>query len=226
MARWERFQLDVPDDFPLAELDAVHAQLSDMRPDAPQTNPDWAEWAGASNGIVYRYIACDEHATDLADSLGRDLSPPQPERYRQERLLFSFFTEGLSCVECFYYGLYFAGAMIDPVAFVSNVNRRAVTPGRVVQAYQSRFPFEQVTVSMWAVNVDASTNSWREARNVLAHRASPGRQFYEGGALSGRAHWLGESLSGDLIRARRTWLADTMQTLLSPAVGFVQQHYV
>jgi hypothetical protein len=36
-----------------------------------------------------------------------------PVRYRQERLLFAFFCEGLSCLECFYYGFYFVGAMTD-----------------------------------------------------------------------------------------------------------------
>jgi len=226
MARWERFDLDVPDDFPLAELDAVHEHLSDSKSDAPQTNPAWAEWAGACNGIAYRYKACDEDATALAQSLASSLSPPQPKRYDQERLLFAFFTEGLSCIGCFYYGVYFAGAMIDPAFFGSNVNRREVTPGRVVRAYQLRFPLEQVTAAMAAVHVDPATNAWREARNVLAHRASPGRRFHEGGPLSGEAHWLGEGLSGDLIRARREWLAVAMQALLRPAATFVQQHYV
>jgi hypothetical protein len=102
MTRWERFQLDLPNDFPLSELDAVHAHLSDTRPDAPQTNAAWAEWGGACNGIAYRYIACDGHATEPAESLDRNVSPTQPERCRQECLLFSFFAEGLSCIECFY----------------------------------------------------------------------------------------------------------------------------
>jgi hypothetical protein len=116
--------------------------------------------------------------------------------------------------------------MIDPVAFDPKVNRRDVVPGRVVQAYQRRFPLEPVTAVLQAFNADSDTRSWREVRNVLAHRASPGRQFFVGGALSDQALWLGQELSGDLIRARRSWLADAMHALLTPTVGFVQQHYV
>lgn len=57
--RWERFQLNLPDDFAVAELDAIHSRLSDPSEERRQS-PEWTEWAGACNGIVYRYLACDE----------------------------------------------------------------------------------------------------------------------------------------------------------------------
>jgi hypothetical protein len=45
-------------------------------------------------------------------------------------------------------------------------------------------------------------------------------------AGSNVAEWLGQQLSGDLVRDRRAWLAKTMQELFSPAVAFVHQQVV
>ncbi len=223
--RWERFQLDLPDDFPVSELEAVHAHLSDPSKTRGKSR-GWGEWAGACNGIVYRYLACDEHAVALAESLGQNIAPQQPERYRQERLLFSFFVEGLSCIECFYYGFYFVGAMIDPAAFDPEVDGRKVTTARVVRGYRGRFRNERLTASLQAVNASAEMVVWRDVRNILAHRASPGRGFFEGGPRSGEADWLGANLSSDTVHARRSWLADIMVSLLEPAAEFVQREVV
>ena len=225
MASWERFDLELPNDFPVNALDAIHVQLSDPS-EARRKSPEWAEWALACNGIVYRYLAADDHATELASSFDRGLSPPQPERYRQERLLFSFFAEGLSCLECLYYGFYFVGAMIDPTSFNAKVDPRDVTASFVTSAYERRFPSEQLSATLRAVFDDADTRAWRRVRNTLAHRGSPGRAFYEGGPQSCEAEWLAESLSGTLIRARRDWLGNTVERRLAPAVGFVQMHVV
>lgn len=74
-----------------------------------------------------------------------------PERYRQERLLFSLFSEGLSCLECFYYGFYFVGAMCDPATFDPEVDRRSIGPARVAELYLARFGGDQLTASMLEV---------------------------------------------------------------------------
>jgi hypothetical protein len=216
------FDLEMPDDFPLAELEAIHSHLSDPS-EARRESPEWAEWAGACNGILYRYKASDEHAESLAGSLDQSTSPPHPERYRQEKLLFSFFVEGLSCVECFFYGFYFVGAMIDASSFNPSVNRRAVAPVRVAQLYAPRFQTEALAKAIGVTVASKELEAWSVVRNLLAHRASPGRAFVAG---SNVAEWLGQQLSGDLVRDRRAWLAKTMQELFSPAVAFVHQHVV
>jgi hypothetical protein len=218
--RLERFDLDLPDDFAVAEMDAIHGHLSDLSEDRRQS-PEWSEWAGACNGIVYRYLACDEHGTALADSLDQSLSPPQPERYRQERLLFSFFVEGLSCIECCYYGFYFVGAMVDAEAFGPGFDPQKVTRARVVQRYQDHFQSDEITSSLEAINASSELKVWGNVRNLLAHRATPGRHFYVGGLAE--AEWLGKELSGNSIRERRSWLAETMQALLVPAARFVHE---
>jgi hypothetical protein len=159
----------------------------------------------------------------LADSLDQSTSPPQPERYRQDRLLFSFLVEGLSCIECFYYGFYFVGAMIDASAFDTEQEPKRVTTHLVVQRYRDRFPADEMTRSLTATDDSTEIEAWRCVRNVLAHRASPGRAFFAG---SPDADWLGEPLSGSRIRERRLWLAETTQALLGHAVGFVQRQVV
>lgn len=59
MTRSERFDLELPDDFPVAAVESLHAHLSDRHPDANQTT-EWKEWANAVNGVLYRFRACDE----------------------------------------------------------------------------------------------------------------------------------------------------------------------
>jgi hypothetical protein len=219
--RSERFRLDFPPDFPVAELDAVDTHLSASK--TRRESAEWSEWAAACNGIGYRFLACDEHALALGDSLAKDIAPPPPERYRQERLLFSFFAEGLSCIECFYYGFHFVGAMIDSGVFNPRADPRTITTQSVVRRYVARFATEQLTESLQAVTVSADLTAWRDVRNILAHRSSPGRGLFVGGPREGQADWLGESLSRTAIRARRSWLADAVVGLVEPAVAFVRQ---
>jgi hypothetical protein len=218
----QRFALEMSDDFPLAELEAIHSHLSD-RSEARRQSPEWTEWAGACNGILYRYKAFDEHGKELARSLDGSAAPPQPERYRQEQMLFSFFVEGLSCIECFYYGFYFVGAMIDARTFDPKIDPRQVAPRTVARFYADRFRTEELAKVIAATTASNDFGAWAAVRNLLAHRAAPGRGFY---ANSEEADWLGQKISGNFVRERRSWLADTMRGLFSPAPRFVQQQVV
>jgi hypothetical protein len=216
------FKLDLREDFPLAELEAVQLHLREEARRA-RLEAAWVEWAGACNGVLFRFLACDEHAAELAASLDESAAPPHTERYRQERLLFSMFTEGLSCVECLCYGLHFVGAMVDPAAFEPGIDPRDVKVGLVVRGYEGRFPDEDLTFALAAVNADPEMESWRNVRNVLSHRASPGRTIIAGDPAA-EAQWFGEDLTGDVIRARRVWLGDTISAVLAPAVPFVREY--
>lgn len=51
---------------------------------------------GGCNGVLYRFIASAEHCDALVTSLRASTSPPQPERYEQEKLLFDLYADGLS----------------------------------------------------------------------------------------------------------------------------------
>lgn len=219
MLHSDRFDLDTPEDFPIHLLEAVHAQISD--PDeARRQSDEWHEWASACNGVLYRFKACAEHSDALISSLTASTSPPQPERYEQEKLLFSFFTEGLSTIECLYYGIYFVGALVDPAQIDSGREKRTIVPTLVVEGYRTAFPGDQLTTVLRRVLDDTDHRNWRKARNVLSHRAAPGRDFRLGGDDSG-TYWMGGPLDADGFRSRRAWLANTIVEVLASFDVFV-----
>jgi hypothetical protein len=110
--------------------------------------------------------------------------------------------------------------MIDAAAFDPGLGPQNVTRAKVVCGYQQHFEGDEITSSLEAINASRELEAWRTVRNLLAHRATPGRAFSLGSA---EAEWLGEQLSGNSIRGRRAWLAETMQALLVPGARFVQE---
>ena len=229
--RWERFDLELPDDFPVAEIDALHAHLSDYVDDGNKLPPEWREWADGLNGLVYRFRACDEHGGALTDSLV-DTSPPQPKRYEQERDLYSFYSEGLSAIECFYYGLYFIGTHADANAFALNIDPRQVKPRMVTERYEAAYDAETLTDTLRRV-IDGDVFSiWSGLRNFLSHRGAPGRTHYEGGGPASGVEWdLGvegadpsTELTVAALTARRTWLGETVSDIAAHALSFVKEH--
>jgi hypothetical protein len=219
----ERFGFDVPDDFPLERLEAVHATISD--PDEERRKlPGWAEWAGACNGVLYRFMACAEHSDTLINSLQRSTSPPIPERYEQEKLLYSFFSEGLSSLECLYYGAYFAGSLVAASQLDPTKDARDITPVFVTRKFEAAFPGERVTATLRRVLDDAEYRAWKDFRNVLTHRAAPGREHHEGGPSSGNTYWLGDLLDPASFSARRIWLAASLTAILADLDAFAAQH--
>jgi hypothetical protein len=232
MQYWQRFDLDLPDDFPLAEIDALHAHLSDYVDDGSELPPEWRDWAAGLNGLVYRFRACDEHGESVTISLG-DTSPPQPKRYEQERDLFAFYAEGLSALGCFYYGLYFVGTHADAAAFPLNVNPRDVTPTKVTPIFEATYAGEQLTKTLRAVVDDVEFKTWSDVRNYLSHRGAPGRTHYEGGGPPSGVEWdLGargadpaDELTPSRLTVRREWLGQTVSKIAADALAFAQANF-
>lgn len=224
-----RFDLDMPDDFPVGAFEDLHASVSDRDPKANE-HPAWEEWGSAVNGILYRFRACDEHGKAAIASLRESVSPPQPERYNQERWLFEFFFEGLSCIECFFFGLYFLANMADPSAFDLGIDRRVLTPKGVTDAYNNRFDTEPLTRLLRETVGGTELRDWAEIRNLLGHRGAPGRAFYEGGSRSSEADWklpssrldLGSLLLPTKLEARRAWLGSLVTEMCVAALNFAK----
>jgi hypothetical protein len=229
--RWERFDLDLPDDFPVPEIDVLHSHLSDYVDDGNKLSPEWREWAGGLNGLVYRFRACDEHGGAVTVSLA-DTSPPQPKRYEQERDLYSFFAEGLSAVECFYYGLYFIGTHADANAFPYNVDRRDVTPRKVAERFEATYGGGTLADTLLRVVDGDDFKVWSGVRNYLSHRGAPGRTHYEGGGPPSGVEWnlgvKGADPSVELtvarLTARRQWLGATVSEIATHALAFAKAH--
>lgn len=227
MIRWDRFDLELPDDFPVAAVDSLHAYLSDRDPTATQAT-EWREWAQALNGLAFRFRACDEDWAAALESIGRSDAPPQPERYYQERWLFGFFFQGYSAIECFYYGMYFIGALANPSGFARNIVRKHVAPRRVSDQYSASFPGDTLTVLLNAVFASTEFEEWGTIRNILGHRGAPGRAFFEGS--DDVTQWNLPLTAGTLpldprqLERRRRWLGEKLNDLAVAADTFARQH--
>jgi hypothetical protein len=233
------FGFDVPDDFPITELGAFHAAVTTHK----ETHAvEWAEWASGCNGVLYRYVqaaAADESFT--ASVVAHGAAPVIDERVAQETALFAFFTAGLSSLECLAYGLCFVGAIVDPVAFALTTTPQRVWVSSVTDAYSQRFPQEQLAKTLHAVSTDPELASFKDVRNVLTHRAAPGRAHgvtladtvFVGGGGAG-AHpgsssmkgtsWLGQPLDSQTTAAPRKWLAGALTEVVSAATTFASGH--
>ena len=230
MQRWERFDLEFADDFPVARIEAMHAHLS------PETSGprsvEWVEWATALNGLAFRFIGCDEAGKTAIASLAASVSPPQPERLRQENNLFSFYAFGLSCLESLCYGIYFVGSIADPAKVPSGVNRRDVTPSFVARAFNDAFPNELIAMTLNQLMANSEFKNWSAIRNALSHRGAPTRTHYEGGGPPSSVDWnlpitqldLSEEPLPATIQMRRDWLGATVTEIVDAATTFAHAH--
>jgi hypothetical protein len=229
---WQRFDLDLPDDFPVADIDGLHAHVSDYVDDGNKLPPEWRGWADGLNGLVYRFRACDEHGAQVTVLLA-DPSPTQPTRYEQERDLFCFYSEGLSAIECVYYGLYFVGTHADGAAFPYNVDPRDVTPKRVTMIFEASHGGEPLTKTLRDVLDSTEFKIWSGVRNYLSHRGAPGRTYYEGGGPPSGVEWdLGvkdadpaDELTITRLTLRREWLGQAISKIAADALLFARTHF-
>jgi hypothetical protein len=109
--------IPIPADFDnavqLAILAAVKAKYRQQ--DVPES---WRQFNWAWGGLLYRFCACAEHNEAFTESVTRaGASPPDPDRYVQEKHLFGFFVTGHSAIECLSYGLHALGSMVAPPSF-------------------------------------------------------------------------------------------------------------
>jgi hypothetical protein len=236
MTRWDRFDLDLPPDFPVATVDSLHAYLSDRDPNSPRAT-EWKEWSTGLNGLVYRFLACHEDGEAAVASLRASNAPPQPERYRQERDLFRFYFEGLSALECIAYAVYFLGSLADPAEFPTSVDRKRLEPRYVSARYSahSTFRAERIAIALHALTASGDFEEWGKIRNFLGHRGAASRTIYakvgtrKGGA---RADWnlpiaqvdVSALLEPSELERRREWLGSQVREVCEAAHDFALAH--
>jgi len=131
--------------------------------------------------------------------------------------------------------MYFAGAHLQPSQF------RTQLPGHIKRigckstsgAFAGAFPGESITSALNALLADQTFNDWYEYRNILAHRASPGRVMHVsvgGSAPDPAADWkIGSAanlkIDSNLTPPRLAWLVQTLTGLVMAADTFTQQHF-
>lgn len=222
--------LRMPDDFEFASYEAVHSRIGPLHGSYPAS---WPEYASAWTAIAHRFYACAEYDESFTESFRTYGGAPEPiERQRQERDLYGFFVSGLSAIESFCYGLFAIASMQDAMNFpiISAQDKRLIKPRRTAQRFASSFPREDVTKALEDLVNDQNHDEWKDMRNVLAHRSSPGRHLSvtisEGQEAERRtSRWGTIPLDVHTTPSRCRWLAESLRSLLSAANTFTANHF-
>ena len=172
MHRSTEYCIDLPDDFPESELTQYMAFARKVLLE-PQKSATWAEFAGASNLIAWRYRASYEDWRFYKDSLAKHSNPDHEELYRRERSLFGMFASGVSCVESTVYSL--AALASHPsllaIPFGATEQRRcgpAALRGWVAP-YATAAPLMATLDHLLSAN---EWNIWVDLRNRMTHRSN------------------------------------------------------
>ncbi len=166
-------------EFPTAPYEAVHAQIGSRW----SQEASYFQYTGAWNALAYRFHGAVNAGAIFQKSL-RDFGPhPAPhQRCQQEEALFNFFSNGFAAFEALFYGLFAVGSFIDPQAFplTTPKDQQRVSPVHTDNAFNRAFPSDPILDVFTKLFADPSYQRWRDMRNVLTHRAAPGRRVYVG----------------------------------------------
>lgn len=216
----------MPGDFPAAEYDSIHRKVEPL---ARRTSDVYEQFAGAWNAQAYRFLAMTEYEAAFSASIaGAGSSPTPADRFRQERDLFGFFSNGSSIFESTFYGLFALGAFLDPARFpiASAKDQQRISPPTTATAIAAAFAGDAINRSVDTVLSDASYLEWREVRNILTHRAAPGRIFFASigvdDVLPDQWKIKGIPLDAKLAPSRRAELSRLLSTLLRSIDQFAQ----
>ncbi|UCE74598.1 MAG: hypothetical protein JSV56_02550 [Methanomassiliicoccales archaeon] len=207
--------LIMPNDFPVSAYEKIHSRITAKQ----KTHPDsWSLYAGAWNAVAYRFYACVDHDKAFTESVQRGgSSPPQPERYIQEKELFCFFVTGLAVIESFCYGLFAIGSILDKKNFKIGISKelRSISPEKTTRQFLKAFPQDDIARELNQMINAQEFIDWKEIRNILTHRSAPGRLISLGRE---ETLWIkGIQIDINTTTSKLKWLEKTMSDLLKAA---------
>ncbi len=221
--------LVMPPEFPVAEYESVFERV---KPHAQTANDIYKQFVGAWNALPYRFLAVTEYEAAVTTSLTEaGGSPSPPERYRQERDLFGFFSNGFSVFEATFYGLFSLGALLSAADFQIGTakDQQRISPSSTASAIGKAFAGDPIHGAVDSILSDPAYLEWREVRNVLTHRAAPGRIFFVGigGDETLPDEWKirGIPLDADMAHKRRSELSRLLNALLQAMDQFTQTYF-
>lgn len=168
----------MPLDFPVAQYEFIYKKAE---PYAKSMHDIYSQFGGAWNGLAYRFLAATEYEAAFTSSLVKMGSSPEPiERHQQERNLFGFFSNGFSVFDSVFYGLFSLGSLISAKFFPMNTpkDQQKISPPTTAAVMEKAFPKDPINDVLKRIMQDPSYLEWREIRNILTHRAAPGRTFF------------------------------------------------
>lgn len=178
-------------------------------------------FVGAWSGLSYRFVAACEYEAALTSTLERSGGGLTTEqRYQQERDLFSFFSNCFSVFESTFYGLFSLGALILPSSFPMTTARdqQQISPTTTAAAMARAFNGDPILGIINSVISDPDYLELREVRNILTHRAAPGRTFFVGigtdDAIPDQWKLKNISLDAQMAKVKRSALARLVSELM------------
>lgn len=166
-------------DFPRIPYERAYDRLAPLA-NSPQAET-WRQFVLAWNAVAYRHQACseyDEAFRDLFDRLGSNAGGL--DRYRQQRDLYGCVVNACSVVESFYYAAHAVGALVDATAFPIGTPQaqRNIDPELTARRYRLKYAGDIFTTVLDAVIADPPWAELNLLRNVLIHRAAPGKAVH------------------------------------------------
>lgn len=225
--------LALPSTFPDALFEAVKDRIIAKM---PSPSPERENLGGGHNGVRYRLRACADYSEEFIECIrcAGDAPPPE-DRYQQERQLFGFFVSGIAALDSFNFFIYFSAAHLRPVRFPTQKpgHIKAIARKSTAEAFGKDFPGEAITTALNNLVNDPKLNEWDGFRNVLAHRAAPGRVLYASFGTSSpdpAAEWKIDpagnlKIDVNLTRSRLEWLVTTLAGLVVAADQFTKKHF-
>lgn len=204
-----------PPDLDIARLKSLMGRVHPTQ-DKPDALKDVLS---ALMGIEYRFSAFAAH-DDAFTALISDPNNAGETRYLQERELFEFFVTGQSAVECAAFGAYRYASCVCPEKFTKEPKK--VNLEATAKSFGDVYPTEALSGVLSGIADSSEWELWTDARNVLIHRAHPGRNF----SNVGPTKWLGVEFGGSFTVQRRRWLAGVLGELLVGMDSFVHANYV
>ena len=211
-------------DFPVGPYEAVHAAVVAHW----STAASYQQYSAAWNALAYRFHGAVEAGAKFQKSLRDFGSHPAPQqRFQQEEALFNFFSNGFAAFEALFYGLFAIGSFIDPAAFRLETQReqQRVSPSRTNEIFKRAFAGDPILSVFANLFSDPAYQRWRDLRNVLTHRAAPGRRMYVGIGRNDAppVEWKldGLPLDAALVPGHQAELARLTADVLSAAATFL-----
>lgn len=223
----------MPSNFPDAQFEALKDRVVAKLPNPSEV---LEQLLGGHNGVRFRLRACADYSDEFIESVLRvGNAPPIEKRYQQERQLFGFFVSGLASLESFIFFLYFMGVPLRPEAFLiaKPGHLKSISLKATTERYKRKFSSEGITTALEAVLNNSLLEEWEDCRNILAHRAAPGRNLYASvgsTAPDPPASWKLDPtrkllINETLTRPRLDWLISTLADLIARTDTFTQKYF-
>jgi hypothetical protein len=214
--------------FPVALYESIQRRMGPHQPKHPDL---YRHLAGGWNGLQNRSIGCERCSKEYTALFTRfGVAPAQHVRVAQDNALYGFFAYALSAIESWLFAMHAAAAMDQAAAFpmATDGELKAVTPSIVSGRFRSTYAGSSISVVIEKLLSEPTYVEWRDLRNVLVHRAAPGRHFFQPPRATPRdADWIdmGIALDKETLSGRYPWLMSTVDALVQASEEFTAQMF-